>query len=71
MSDSESSDSETDTSISDSESSKGDNLDDSSSSKEKETEGIEILDGYEPEGVENPWTKINAVSGRQTKQDIL
>ena len=59
MSDSESSDSETDTSISDSESSESDGLEDSSSEEEEEPERIEIPDGYEPEGVENAWDKDN------------
>ena len=57
MPDSESSDSETDTSISDSESSESDGLEDSSSSEEEETERIKIPDDYEPEGVENAWDK--------------
>ena len=57
MSDSESSDSETDTSISDSESSESDGLEDSSSSEEDKTERNEIPDDYELEGVENAWDK--------------
>ena len=57
MSDSESSDSETDISISDSKSSESDGLEDSFSEEEEETKRIEILDDYEPEGVENAWDK--------------
>ena len=71
MSDSDSSDSETDTSVSDSKNSESNGLEDSSSSKKEETERIELPDDYEPEGVVNAWTKINAVNGRQTKEDIL